>query len=182
MSLYIDQITIKRVETLHPKLVGEGLRIVDIINNERLTGRSKFRCAYGIRTFTEQADLFAQGRTKPGKIVTKARAGMSYHNYGLAMDGVLMVDKDGNGTYEAASWDFKKDWDSDLISDWDEVVQVFKEFGWVWGSDWNNNGSTKDESFLDAPHFQKTFGLSVRECLDRYNAGKFIPNTKYIKI
>lgn len=42
----------------------------------------------GFRSFEEQLALFAQGRTKPGRIVTKARPGESYHNYGLAFDWV----------------------------------------------------------------------------------------------
>ncbi|MBH8600228.1 M15 family metallopeptidase, partial [Thermoactinomyces sp. CICC 23799] len=37
----------------------------------------------GLRTFAEQNELYAQGRTKPGKIVTNAKAGQSYHNFGL---------------------------------------------------------------------------------------------------
>lgn len=36
-----------------------------------------------------QNSLFAQGRTKPGKIVTYARGGQSWHNYGLAFDFVV---------------------------------------------------------------------------------------------
>lgn len=42
----------------------------------------------GFRSFEEQLALFAQGRTKPGRIVTKAKPGESYHNYGLAFDWV----------------------------------------------------------------------------------------------
>ena len=41
----------------------------------------------GLRTAAEQNALFAQGRTAPGTIVTKARAGFSMHNpYGLAVE------------------------------------------------------------------------------------------------
>lgn len=40
----------------------------------------------GRRTMEEQAALYAIGRTSPGKVVTKAKAGQSYHNYGLAFD------------------------------------------------------------------------------------------------
>jgi peptidoglycan L-alanyl-D-glutamate endopeptidase CwlK len=39
-----------------------------------------------LRTLQEQADIYAQGRTKPGKIISYAKAGNSYHNYGLAFD------------------------------------------------------------------------------------------------
>ena len=45
-----------------------------------------------------QAWLYAQGRTRPGKIVTKAQAWSSYHQYGLAVDFVLLL---GSGW----SWD-----------------------------------------------------------------------------
>jgi peptidoglycan L-alanyl-D-glutamate endopeptidase CwlK len=41
-----------------------------------------------LRTSEEQNELYAQGRTKPGKIVTNARGGSSFHNYGMAFDFV----------------------------------------------------------------------------------------------
>jgi peptidoglycan L-alanyl-D-glutamate endopeptidase CwlK len=44
----------------------------------------------GFRSMEEQAALYAIGRSKPGKIVTKARPGESYHNYGMAFDWVPM--------------------------------------------------------------------------------------------
>lgn len=46
-------------------------------------------CTY--RSPSEQADLYAQGRTKPGKIVTNAQPGESAHNYGLALDFVPLI-------------------------------------------------------------------------------------------
>jgi peptidoglycan L-alanyl-D-glutamate endopeptidase CwlK len=61
-------------------------------------------CVYGRRTLKEQAELYAQGRTKPGKVVTNAAPGFSAHNYGLAAD--LAPVKNG-----AICWDlpnFKK--------------------------------------------------------------------------
>ena len=39
-----------------------------------------------MRTYEEQKDLYAQGRTKPGRIVTKARGGFSNHNFGIGLD------------------------------------------------------------------------------------------------
>lgn len=39
-----------------------------------------------LRDWASQDALFAQGRTKPGKIVTNARGGYSYHNFGVAFD------------------------------------------------------------------------------------------------
>jgi len=40
----------------------------------------------GTRTMKEQQDLYDQGRTKPGKIVTKAKPGTSAHQHGIAID------------------------------------------------------------------------------------------------
>ena len=46
-------------------------------------------CTY--RSPEEQDGLYAQGRTTPGKIVTNARGGESYHNWRLAFDWVPVV-------------------------------------------------------------------------------------------
>jgi peptidoglycan L-alanyl-D-glutamate endopeptidase CwlK len=94
-----------------------------------------------LRTFAEQDALYAQGRTKPGDIVTKAKGGQSNHNYGFAVDIVLII---GGKT---ASWDTAKDWDDDKKSDWMECVEIFKLHGWSWGGDW--------KKFKDLPHFEK---------------------------
>lgn len=164
-----DSATLERIKLLHPKLREEATEIYDEIC-KRLTGKAMCRFAYTLRTFAEQDALFAQGRTKPGNIITKASAGLSYHNYGLAVDIVLLLDRDGDGKYTEASWDTKGDYDGDRKSDWIEIVQVFKEFGWEWGGDWK---------FLDLPHFQKTFGKSVRELLALYNKQK-VDNKNYV--
>jgi peptidoglycan L-alanyl-D-glutamate endopeptidase CwlK len=161
-----DQKTLERIQLLHPKLREEALTMYDEIV-AALTGTAACRFAYTLRTFAEQDALFAQGRTKPGAIVTKAKGGQSYHNYGLAIDIVLLVDKDKNGTFETASWDLKTDFDGDGKSDWQEVVGVFKRYGYEWGGDWK---------FLDAPHFQKTLGKSVAELQALHNAGKVDKN------
>jgi peptidoglycan L-alanyl-D-glutamate endopeptidase CwlK len=161
-----DQKTLERIQLLHPKLREEALTMYDEIV-AALTGTAACRFSYTLRTFAEQDGLYAQGRTKPGAIVTKAKGGQSYHNYGLAIDIVLLVDKDKNGTFETASWDVKTDFDGDGKSDWQEVVAIFKRYGYEWGGDWK---------FNDAPHFQKTFGKSVAELQSLHNAGKVDKN------
>lgn len=161
-----DQKTLERIQLLHPKLRDEaGILYDEIVAS--LTGSAICRFAYTLRTFAEQDALFAQGRTKPGKVVTNAKGGQSYHNYGLAIDIVLILDKDKNGTFETASWDLKTDFDGDKKADWMEVVQVFKRYGFEWGGDWK---------FVDAPHFQKTFGKSIYELRALHTAGKVDKN------
>jgi len=79
-------------------------------------------------------------------------------------DIVLLLDKDGSGTYESASWDTKTDFDADHISDWLEIVAIFKKHGWTWGGDW--------AGFKDLPHFEKTFGHKPSDLLIAYKSGK----------
>jgi len=146
-----DQITIERIKLLHPKLREEVREIYEEIC-EALKGRAMCRFSYTLRTFAEQDLLF-----KKVPKVTNAKGGMSYHNYGLAIDIVLIIDG------KSASWEIKKDFDGDGKADWIEIVNIFKQYGWEWGGDWK---------FYDAPHFQKTFGKSVRELLALHQAGK----------
>jgi peptidoglycan L-alanyl-D-glutamate endopeptidase CwlK len=153
----MDKVTLDRIKLIHPKLRDELGKIYNEICIA-LTGKAICRFAYTLRTFAEQDVLF---NAKPQ--VTKAKGGYSYHNYGLAVDIVLVVDKDGNGTFESASWDVKTDFDGDGKFDWQEVVSIFKKYGWVWGGDWK---------FYDAPHFEKSFGKSVVELLELKNSGK----------
>ena len=158
----MDKLTIDRIQLLHPKVRKEAGEIYAEIC-DALKGRAMCRFAFTLRTIAEQNKLFAQGRTAPGKIVTKARGGLSYHNYGLAIDIVLIIDTDGDGKYDKAVWDTRTDFDKDGKADWMEVVNIFKQYGWTWGGDWK---------FTDPPHFEKTFGYSVRQLLALHNAGK----------
>lgn len=160
MPLRDEKITGARIEKLHPKLRAEVRALFEKIE-AGFTPNISIRLAQGLRTFQEQRDLYAQGRTKPGSKVTWVNAGYSYHNYGVAIDFVLLYDLDGNGTYETASWDLKKDLDKDKLADWMEVVAIFKAAGWAWGGDW--------KSSKDYPHFEKSFGLSATQMLNKLN-------------
>lgn len=132
----IDKPSQDKINKLHPSVREEVAQIVNECN-EVLNGRSQVRIAQGLRTFAEQDALYKQ-RPK----VTNAKGGQSVHNYGFAVDIVLIIDG------KTASWDVKKDWDNDKVSDWDECVKVFAKFGWSWGGNWNGG-------FKDMPHFDK---------------------------
>ena len=159
----MDKITLDRIELLHPALREEAKQIYAEIC-ERLTGRATCRFAYTLRTFAEQDALYNQ---KPK--VTKAKGGQSFHNYGLAVDIVLLLNDS-----KVASWDTVTDFDGDGLADWQEVVYVFGLYGWEWGGNW--------KTFPDKPHFQKTFGLTISECVSRHNSGQIIAGTNYIKL
>ena len=162
----MDKITLSRIETAHPA-VRQDLRDIYAEICQRLTGRAQCRFVEVLRSEARQAELYAQGRSKPGKIVTNAKPGQSWHQYGLALDICLII----NG--KEASWDTITDFDHDSIADWMEVVRVFKEHGWEWAGDW--------KKFREAPHFQCTFGLPITVAQAR-KEGKLVDEQGYIRI
>lgn len=84
----------------------------------------------GLRTYEEQDELYAQGRTKPGKIVTNSRGGYSNHNFGIAFDvGVFEGNK-----YLPESVKYKA------------VGVLGTDMGLEWGGNW--------KTIVDQPHFQ----------------------------
>jgi peptidoglycan L-alanyl-D-glutamate endopeptidase CwlK len=168
-----DQISIARVALLHPKIRDEVKQLIELAEG-KLGAYAAIRVVQGLRTFPEQDELFAQGRTKPGKVVTNSRAGQSYHNYGLAIDFAILYDKDKNGTFENLSWDLVADMDTDGQKDWDEVVDIFEGANYTWGGRFSH--------FVDNPHLEKTFGINWRALLQLHNEKKFIPGTKYVLI
>jgi len=88
-----------------------------------------------------QEALYEQGRTRPGKIVTNAKPGESWHNYRCAVDIVPLV----NG---------KPNWDgSDPI--WQTIGELGEKAGLEWAGRWH--------SFKELAHFQYTGGLTLAD-------------------
>jgi peptidoglycan L-alanyl-D-glutamate endopeptidase CwlK len=103
----------------------------------------------GLRSWQQQAALFAQGRTKPGRIVTKARPGSSWHNFGLAID---------LGLFQAGVYlDEKKPALAEAL--YNQLGNLAAKMGIEWAGNW--------KSFPEGPHFQVTFGLSLAEARAR---------------
>ena len=88
-----------------------------------------------------QNALYAQGRTAPGKIVTNAKAGESFHNYRCAVDVVPLV-------AGKPRWDVK-----DEV--WQTIGKLGKEAGLEWAGDW--------VKFKETAHFQYTGGLNLAQ-------------------
>ena len=110
----------KKIELLHPVLRNQAQALYEEANR-RLTGRAKMLITDTLRTFAEQDELYAQGRTKPGKRITNAKGWQSLHNYGVAIDFALLIDG------KTASWEDLKDFDGDRKADWMEIVEVFEQ-------------------------------------------------------
>jgi len=132
-----DKISIERIAKLHPKVRDTFTHFIDAAESEL---NITLRVTQGYRTIAEQNALYAQGRTTSGKIVTNARGGSSYHNWGLALD---VAQLDG----AEINWNF----------DYKKLEPIATQLGIEWGGNW--------KSILDKPHFQITFGYSTQKLL-----------------
>jgi peptidoglycan L-alanyl-D-glutamate endopeptidase CwlK len=74
-------------EDLHPLVADKARQLVKLAAADGI----EILVTSTLRTFEEQAELFAIGRTKTGNKVTNAKAGESWHNFGLAFDVVSPV-------------------------------------------------------------------------------------------
>ena len=92
--------TLKNIDTLEVRFQ----RQVRGWLNEMVASKITPLIYCGRRTMEEQAGLYAKGRTKPGKIVIKAKPGQSYHNYGLAFDWVPLKATPKNKDLYMADW------------------------------------------------------------------------------
>lgn len=128
-------------------------RLRDVAKSEGI----EFLVTDTLRNRTEQNALYAQGRTKPGKIVTNTPYPQSLHNHGVAFDIVPL--KDGKPNYS----------DSKAYQ---RLGMLGKSLGLEWGGDW--------ASFPDRPHFQLTEGKTWKDFVNGYEL-KWKDNSVKIK-
>jgi peptidoglycan L-alanyl-D-glutamate endopeptidase CwlK len=104
----------------------------------------------GSRTAAEQDALYEIGREKPGKIITAARGGESSHNYGIAID-VVVLNKDGECDWRTETygmlWTLAKEAGLD-------------KKGLRWAGEW--------KSFKEAVHFDLGEGHSIAALKEKY--------------
>lgn len=114
----------KRLESLKPLFQDIVLEMVKIGNENGLD----VQIASGFRSVKEQDELYAQGRTKPGPIVTNAKGGRSAHQSGLAVDLYFLVDgkADWNVGKFLKLWNLVKARGLDV--EWAGNWKTFKEY------------------------------------------------------
>lgn len=137
-----DRFTDQRIRHLDGRIQGPATNFINRVHNEL---GINLRVVQGLRTIQEQNDLYAQGRTRPGLIVTRARGGQSFHNFGLAID-VAIVNPNGALNWNSVS---------------PQVVEIARQEGFEWGGSW--------QGFPDRPHFQMTFGETLEHLRERFN-------------
>lgn len=92
------------------------------------------------RDAASQNALYAQGRTSPGRIVTNAKAGQSFHNWRVAFDFVPIVGG-------------KAAWNDNAL--WMKCGEIGESVGLEWAGRW--------KKFKEFPHMQFTGGLSLAD-------------------
>lgn len=113
----------------HPRLQKLAAQLLEECSKQGL----QIKIGETLRTVSEQDALYAQGRTKPGNIVTNANGSSysSYHQWGTAFD---IYRNDGQGAYNESGRFFEK------------VGAIGVSIGLEWGGNW--------KSIVDKPHFQ----------------------------
>jgi peptidoglycan L-alanyl-D-glutamate endopeptidase CwlK len=130
-------ISSRDIKDLHPKVQGMCNLFLKLCKKEGID----ILVISTYRDFEAQTALYNQGRTTPGKIVTKAKAGESFHNYRLAFDVVPLV-------YGKCFWDTN-------ASVWAKIGDIGVAVGLEWAGNW--------KTFRELPHFQYTAGLKIKD-------------------
>lgn len=122
----------------HPVVRATALKVIKQAYKEGINAQ----ISEGYRSGARQNALYAQGRTRSGKIVTNARAGGSLHNYGVAID-YFLTSEDGR----RAIWT--------VNAKWRRVAAIAHSYNMEWGGVW--------KSFVDYPHLQMLGGLTLKD-------------------
>jgi peptidoglycan L-alanyl-D-glutamate endopeptidase CwlK len=128
----------RRLEDLRPNVRAAAVELMT--RTSRVLGLELYvTCT--LRTPEEQDELYEIGRSKPGKIITNARGGWSWHNYGLAVDFAVL--HDGTITWDAP---------------WDRIHDLADEIGFDARIPW------------DMCHFQMTKGYRLEDLVETLRA------------
>jgi len=127
----------KRLEDLEPIVRKKAEQFVKACAEQDLD--ILIYCTY--RSKEEQDELYAQGRTKPGRINTNARGGESFHNFRCAFDFVPMLGG-------------KPQWDSKAL--YLKAGIIAESVGLEWSGRWTGK-------LRETAHCQFTNGLTLRD-------------------
>ena len=134
MTDHLDPHRLVRLRGCHPDLKARVVTLIATLEQQGLD----LVLTQGVRSVAQQQALFAQGRSKPGKIVTNCDGLVKVSNhqpkadgYGYAVDVAWRID--GVITWEGP---------------WYRLGVLAAEHGLVWGGSWLN--------FPDRPHLELT--------------------------
>lgn len=160
-----DTHSLPLIAQLHPKVRQD---FQDFIEECESCFDITLRIVQGFRSFAEEDALYAKGRTVKGDnagpghpmgdVVTNSRGGQSYHNYGLAVDIVVI---EGN----------KENWKAGYM----RYANIGAQWNITWGGNFNG-------SFKDYDHFESKCGHTWHDLLPKYQAKDFISGTEYVNL
>lgn len=134
--------SLERLGTCHPDLQR-------VVHKAAALSPFDFTVLCGLRTNEEQAELYAQGRTNPGRIVTYT-------------DGVMKRSRhqpNAAGQSEAVDLaPFPINWDNTkqfiLLASVMLVAAEREGVGLIWGGDWDRDFDLDEHRFSDLPHYE----------------------------
>lgn len=133
----------------HGRLAGVHPDLVNCVKLAMGLCKVPFVVGIGVRTAEEQAKLYAQGRTAPGKVVTWVRVS----NHQVKADGfghaVDLWALDGLGHID---WNHTAPYDS--IKDAMFAAGRKLNVRLRWGADWNMNNVPREHGESDEDHFE----------------------------
>ena len=139
MTYRLSTKSLQRLQGVHPKLQS-------VVKLAITKTKQDFSVLEGVRTPERQRELYEQGRSKPGQVVTWTLNSNHFVNkvtgFGHAVDLIP----------------YPVDWDD--LKKFDEISRAMfeaaKELGVKirWGADWDMDGKPRERGETDSPHFE----------------------------
>ena len=141
MSFRFSALSRSRLKGVHPDLI----RVVD---RALMLSSVDFMVIEGVRTPERQRALYAQGRTKPGRIVTwtlRSRHLVQADGFGHAVD-LAPYPLDWEGPARFPKFDAIA---RAMFAAADDLGVAIR-----WGADWDRDGRPRERGESDSPHWE----------------------------
>lgn len=138
MTYAFGAASLANLKGVHPDLVR-------VVTKALALSKVDFKVIEGVRTPERQRELYAQGRTTPGPVVTWTLQSNHFRQrdgFGHAVDLL------------PAPYDWK------ATAPFDEVARAMRLAGEIlgipirWGADWDRDGRPREKGETDSPHFE----------------------------
>ena len=148
MPYALGQRSLDRLKGVHPDLVEVIQRAISLTPQD-------FTILEGVRSKARQLELYAQGRTQPGPVVTWTKTSNHFvraDGFGYAVDmAPFPIDwNDAKRFDDVAQAMFKA---AELISR-ERKAKGLKPVEIRWGADWDQDGKPRERGESDSPHFE----------------------------
>jgi peptidoglycan L-alanyl-D-glutamate endopeptidase CwlK len=157
----IDRYSQERIALVYPDV---RVRWIQLANSFFELHKMMLGVAQGLRTYADQAAIYAQGRTTPGpdvtperpmgRVVTHSAPGDSWHHFSAIDSKFMGADPWLDGMKDRKQVEFL----------WSEYARLAKAHGFVAGFDW-------PDPKKDRPHIEMTYGLNLAQAKALYAHG-----------